>query len=72
MDILTPLYREGGLLFLLDEYLSLAADKIRGRRRSAISFTPFSHIQIFFHIHLDLSLLKSGRSADICVPQALT
>ena len=31
MDILTPLYREGGLLFLLDEYLSFAADKIRGR-----------------------------------------
>ena len=40
MDILTPLYRKGGLLFVLDEYLSFAADKIRGRgrRRSAISF----------------------------------
>ena len=30
MDILTPLYRKGGLLFLLDEYISFAADKIRG------------------------------------------
>ena len=25
-------------------------------------------IQIFFHNHSDLSLLESGRSADICVP----
>ena len=29
--ILTPLYREGGLLFLLDKYLSFTADKIRAR-----------------------------------------
>ena len=49
MDILTPLYREGGLLFLLDEYLSFAADKIRGRgrRRSAISFRPFPTFRFF-------------------------
>ena len=31
MDIFTPLYLEGGLLFLLDEYLSSVVDKIRGR-----------------------------------------
>ena len=24
--------------------------------------------QIFFHNHSDLSVLESGRSADICVP----
>ena len=63
MDILTTLYREGGLFFLPDTYLSFATDKIweRGRRRSVISF------RFFFHNHSDLSLLESGRSA-ICVP----
>ena len=38
----------------------------RGRRRSVISF------RFFFHNHSDLSLLESGRSANICVPWALT
>ena len=71
MDILTPLYRKGGLLFLLDEYISFAADKIRGGgggggdlRYHSDLFPTFR----FFHIHLDLLLLESGRSADICVP----
>ena len=67
MDILTPLYREGELLFLLDEYLSSAADKIRGVGICDIIQTFFPHSD-YFHIHLDLSLLESGRSADICVP----
>ena len=64
MDIPTALYREGGLFFLPDAYLSFATDKIweRGRRRSVISF------RFFFHNHSDLSLLESGRSSDICVP----
>ena len=62
MDVLRPLYREGGLLFLL-EYLSFAADKIRRRRRRAILII----IQILFISILDLSLLESGRSDDICV-----
>ena len=30
MDIFTPLYHEGVLFFLLGEYLSYVADKIRG------------------------------------------
>ena len=44
MDILTPLYRDGGLLFLLDEYLSFAADKIRGEGEEEMR----DIIQIFF------------------------
>ena len=65
MDISTPLYREGVLVFVLDEYFSFGTDKIweRGRRRFVIL-----NIQIFFHNHSDFSLLESGRSADICVP----
>ena len=64
MDIPTTLYREGGLFFLPDAYLSFATDKIweKRRRRSVISF------RFFFHNHSDLSLLESGRSADIFVP----
>ena len=38
----------------------------RGRRRSMIS------IRFFFQNHSDLSVLESGRSADICVPETLT
>ena len=68
VDLPTPLCREGGLFFLPDEYFSFATDKIwgRGRMRSVIS------IRFFFHNHSDLSVLESGRSADICVPYALT
>ena len=45
MDIFTPLYHEGVLFFLLGEYLSYVADKIKGGggRDSARDI-----IQIFF------------------------
>ena len=63
MDISTPLYREGGLVFVPDEYFSFGTDKIweRGRRRFVI-------FRFFFDNHSDFSLLESGKSADICVP----
>ena len=64
MDIPTALYREGGLFFLPDAYLSFATDKDMGEGEEEIC----DIIQIFFHNHSDLSLLESGRSADICVP----
>ena len=60
MDIPTALYREGGLFFLPDAYLSFATDK--GEEEIC------DIIQIFFYNHSDLSLLESGRSADICAP----
>ena len=48
MDIPTPLYREGGLFSLPDEYFSFFTDKIWerggggvGRRRSVITFRFF-------------------------------
>ena len=46
MDIPTPLYREGGLFFLPDEYFSFATDKIweRGEGEEEIR----DNIQIFF------------------------
>ena len=66
MDIPTPLYREGGLFFLPDAYLSFATDKIWERGEGEDEICDI--IQIFFHNHSDLSLLDSGRSADICVP----
>ena len=61
MDIPTPLYREGGLLFLPDAYLLLATDKIEGEEK-------IRDIQILFNNHSDLSHLECGRSTDICVP----
>ena len=66
MDIPTPLYREGGLFFLPDEYFSFSTDKIRERGEGEEEIRDI--IQIFFHNHSDLSLLESGRPADICVP----
>ena len=68
MDIFTPLYHEGEHFFLPGEYLSYVADKIREGGREEIPRYHsdfFFHIQIFFHIHSDLSLLESGRSAYI-------
>ena len=68
MDIFTPLYHEGVLFFLLGEYLSYVADKIKGgggggRFRDIIQiFFPRFR---FFHIHLE-----SGRSATLS-PQDL-
>ena len=49
MDISTPLYREGGLVFVPDEYFSFGTDKIweRGRRRFVIFRFFFITIQIF-------------------------
>ena len=64
MDISTLLYREGGLVFVPDEYFSFGTDKIWERGRGE----EIRDIQIFFHNHSDFSLLESGRSADICVP----
>ena len=66
MDTPTPLCREGGLFFLPNEYFSFATDKIweRGEREKEIH----DNNQIFFHNYSDLSVLESGRSADICVP----
>ena len=61
MDIPTPLYREGWLFFLPDEYFSFTTDKIWERGEGEIC----DIIQIFFNNHSDLSLLESGRSADI-------
>ena len=66
MDILTPLFREGGLLFLADEYFSFATDKIWERGEGEKEIHDIN--QIFFHNHPDLSVLESGRSADIRVP----
>ena len=61
MDILAPLYREGGLLFLLDEHLSFAADKIRvGGGDPRYHSDLFSHIQIFFFFHIHLDLFSPG------------
>ena len=65
MDIFTPLYHEGVLFFLPGEYLSYVTDKIKGGGGGEIlryHSDFFSQIQIFFHIHSDLSLLESGRS----------
>ena len=51
MDILTPLYCEGGLLFLLDEYLSFAADKGEGEEELGdIIQTFFPHSDYFISI----------------------
>ena len=64
MDIPTPLYREGGLFFLPDEYFSFVTDKIWERGEEEIC----DNIQIFFHNRSDLSLQESGTSTDTCVP----
>ena len=66
MDIPTPLYREGGLFFLPDEYFSFVTDKIweRGEGEEEIRIT----FRFFFHNRSDLSLQESGRSTDTCVP----
>ena len=66
MDIPTPLCRERGLFFLPDAYLSYATDKIWEMGKGEEEIRDIN--QIFFHNHSDLSLLESGRSADICVP----
>ena len=49
MDISTLLYREGGLVFVPDEYFSFGNDKIweRGGGRSVIFRFFFITIQIF-------------------------
>ena len=67
MDVSTLLYREGGLVFVPNEYFSFGTDKIweRGGRGGG---GEIRDIKIFFHNHSDFSLLESGRSADICVP----
>ena len=70
MDIPAPLCREGGLFFLADEYFSFATDKIWERGEGEKEIHDIN--QIFFHNHPDLSVLESGRSADIRVPYALT
>ena len=64
MDIFTPLYHEGVLFFLLGEYLSYVADKIRGGEILRYHSDFFPRFRFFFHIyiHSDLSLLESGRS----------
>ena len=66
VDISTPLCREGGLFFLPDEYFSFATDKIWERGEEEKEIHDIN--QIFFHNHSDLSVLESGRSADICDP----
>ena len=64
MDISTLLYREGGLVFVPDEYFSFGTDKIWERGGGG----EIRDIKIFFQNHSDFSLLESGRSAHICVP----
>ena len=66
MDIPTPLFREGGLFFLPDEYFSFATDNIWERGEGEKEINDIN--QFFFHNHSDLSVLESGRSADICDP----
>ena len=46
MDIPTPLYREGGLFFLPDAYLSFATDKIWERGEGEKEIHDIN--QIFF------------------------
>ena len=66
MDIPIPLCREAGLFFLPDQYFSFATDKIWEKGEGEKEIHDIN--QIFFHNHSGLSVLESGRSADICVP----
>ena len=62
MDIPTPLYREGGLFFLPDEYFSFVADKIweRGEGEEEIR----DNFQIFF---ITVQICLSKRVAGLLI-----
>ena len=60
MDIPTPLYREGGLFFLPDAYLSFATDKICEKGKEEIR----DIIQIFF---ITIQICLSWRVAGLLI-----
>ena len=60
MDIPTPLYREGGLFFLPDEYFSFVTDKIWERGEEEIR----DNIQIFF---ITVQICLSRRVAGLLI-----
>ena len=62
MDIPTPLYREGGLFFLPDEYFSFVTDKIweRGEGEEEIR----DNFQIFF---ITVQICLSKRVAGLLI-----
>ena len=69
MDILhLYIVKEGFSFFLMNIFHS---PLIRYEREGEGEEEIRDIIQIFFHNHSDLSLLESGRSADICVPSGM-